>query len=106
MTLVRVTGDGWCHSPVILAESGYERWRGLRGLPARSAMLLASSSVHGIGMRRAFLAVGITSHGVVKQVLAVRPGKIVSLSGCRYVLELPLDVTPPGPGTRLEVAHV
>lgn len=106
MKPVRLSGEGWCHSPVILAESRYERWRGLRGLPERSVLLLACSSVHGIGMRRAFLAVGITSDGVVRRVETVRPGRIAFLRGCTYVLELPLEMTPPDPGTRLEVTHV
>lgn len=106
MRLLELAGDGWRYTPVLWAESRYERWRGLRGRSDEIALLLATCSVHGLGLSRSFQAIGLTAGGVVSRVRTVDPGRVALLRGCRYILELPLEVTPPRVGTRLEISHV
>jgi hypothetical protein len=106
MRRLEVTGEGWRYTPVLWAESRYERWRGLRGRPDEAALLIATCSVHGLGLSRPFRAIGLTDGGLVQRIRTVDPGRVALLRGCRYILELPLDVTPPRVGTRLMVRHV
>jgi hypothetical protein len=106
MRTVRLSSDDWSHEPIMAARGFLERLLGLRMLEPGSALLLERSSVHAIGMTQAFRAVGLSDDYVVMNVKTVRPWAAVRFRGCRYVLELPLDLVPPAIGTRLEVSRV
>lgn len=69
-------------------------------------MIFDTSSVHAFGLSEPFWAVGLTDRGIVSGVKVVRPWGIVVFRDCRYVMELPLGVTPPPVGARLEVFGV
>lgn len=69
-------------------------------------MLLETSSVHTFGMGRSLWAVGLTERYVVSEVRLMRPMRIAMFPDCRYVMELPPDVSPPPVGVRLELARV
>lgn len=103
MKTVEVTVGTWRLGHVLLPETFGERLKGLRGRPPGTAMLLETSSVHGIGMREAFRAVGITGTMQVGETRMVAPGQVVRIPGCRYILELPSDIEPPLTGQAVEV---
>lgn len=69
-------------------------------------MLLATASIHSIGMSRRFRAVGLGADGVVQRIRVVEPGRLVLMPACSHILELPMGVTPPPAGTRLEAHNV
>ena len=76
----------------------------MRGSHPQAAMLLRTRSVHGFGMVRPFLAVGLTDDLRVMVARVVNPGRIAYFPGCRWVLELPADAQPPSPGLVLEMS--
>jgi hypothetical protein len=88
------------------ARSFRERRRGLKGLPEGSAILMKTRSVHGFGVKAPFRAVGLTKTFEVVKIHEVIPWRVVNFPGCRYVLELPMDVEPPLTGETLEMRSV
>lgn len=106
MEEVCLSGGDWSHEPVLRARGFVDRWRGLRNQGAGASMILETSSVHAFGMRRPFWAVGLTERYTVSEVRMMRPGTIAMFPGCRYVVELPLNVSPPPIGTSLELSRV
>lgn len=106
MEELRLSADDWDHGPVLEARSFVDRWRGLRGQEPGASMIFGTSTVHAFGLREPFWAVGLTGRGIVSEVKLVRPRRIVMFRNCRYVMELPLGVTPPPVGARLEVFRV
>lgn len=106
MEWIRLDGDGWSYGPVARACGFVQHWLGLKGLEPGSSMLLQTSAVHGLGVGGPFRAIGLTESLVVSDVRVVGPMKPAWFRGCRYVVELPLDATPPPLGAKLEVTHV
>ena len=104
----RVALLGWSSESgsVGYARSFRERWRGLKGMPEGSAILMKTRSVHGFGVKAPFRAVGLTSTFEVVKTREVKPWRVVNFTGCRYVLELPIDVEPPLTGETLEMRSV
>ncbi len=94
------------YGPVSDARTFWQRWRGLKGLPAGASVLIRTSSVHGFGVGTPFRAVGLTARFQVSATQVVEPGRIAKFLGCRYVLELPLAAEAPEPGVMLEVRSV
>lgn len=91
------------YGPVSEARTFWQRWRGLRGLPAGASVLIRTRSVHGFGVGTPFRAIGLTSLLQVSATHVVKPGRIARFPGCRYVLELPLEADAPEPGVTLEL---
>lgn len=85
------------------AESFADRFFGLRRLHPGASLLIRRSSVHGWGMKRPFRAIALDADLVVVARVAVEPGKVVRFPGCAAVVELPIQVTPPPMGAKLEV---
>lgn len=106
MRAVRLSSEGWCHEPVMRPEGFLERLRGLRLLEPGGAILIETSSVHSIGIKQSFHALGLSDDYVVMDVATMHPWSAIRFRGCRYVLELPFELDPPAVGTRLEVNHV
>lgn len=104
MQIVRLSSEDWAFESVMLARGFLEHLRGLRMVEPGNALLLATSSVHAIGIARPFRAVGLSDDYVVMDVKTLRPWSVVRFRTCRYVLELPLDIAPPELGSRLEVS--
>lgn len=103
MERVWISGGEWSRHPVLRAEGFADRFRGLKGLDPGTSLLLATSSVHSVGLGRPFTAVGLTDGFVVAGSRVVKPNRIARFPGCSYVLELPIDVPPPSVGSTLEV---
>ena len=94
---VMVPGFG----PVREARGFWGRWRGLRHSPDGAALLLRAGSVHGFGMDRPILVVGLDRRFTVVGVSKLVPNRIVRMRGARWIVELPETATPPPVGTRL-----
>lgn len=103
MESLRVSYDGWSLQPVFRARSFFERWRGLRGLGEGASMIIETSSVHAVGMRESFRAIGLSEDLVVAEIRLVRPWQAVRFPGCRYVMEMPIEEEAPRVGSRVEV---
>lgn len=106
MRTVALRSGSWQSGPVLHAETFLERRRGLKDQPQGTSVLIETKSVHGIGVSRPFRAVGLTSDLDVRGAKLVKPWRIVSFPGCRFVLELPVDASVPDTGSRLELTHV
>lgn len=98
---MRVTLDGYGDIPV--ARTFRERWRGLRGSPPDAALLLRARSVHGFGMERPLLVVGLDDTMTVIGAKELAPRRVVTFLRGRWVLELPKGSRPPERGTRLSL---
>ena len=90
---------------VNLAVSFADRLLGLRRVDPDSALLLRTRSVHGFGMTRPFLAIGMDGKGRVVGSTVVKPWRMVWFRRCRWVLEMPEWHSPPAVGETLEWAH-
>ncbi len=90
---------------VNLASSFTDRLLGLRRVEPDSGLLLRARSVHGFGMTRPFLAVGMDGNGRVVGSTVVKPWRMVWFRRCRWVLEMPERHSPPAIGEMLEWAR-
>lgn len=96
---VAVDGHPWLVA-VPVAAGVLPRARGLLASPP-SALLLRTRSVHGFWLRRPVRVVCLDPAGVVLDVAILRRRRIVWVPGTRWVLELPVEVTPPPTGAVL-----
>ncbi|MCI0543947.1 MAG: hypothetical protein L0Z49_05810 [Actinobacteria bacterium] len=94
--------DGWSRR-VTVARGFWQRLRGIRGRSGADSILIATRSVHGFGVGRPILAVGLDSGLRVVVIRDLPPGRIVWSRGVRWWLELPADAEPPAVGRVLEV---
>lgn len=92
---------GWSSGPVLRAETFRQRLAGLRRQPPDHGLLMAASSVHGLGMGRGLWAVGLGTGWRVLAVRRVERGHLVWVRGARWILELPADRDPPPLGAVL-----
>ena len=106
MEVVHFRAGDWLSGPVNTATSFMERWRGLRGAKPGAAMLIQTNSVHGMGMRRGFRAIGLSSEYRVVDSRLVAPGRFVRFPGCEWILELPERMPTPDCGEVLELIDV
>ncbi|HEX6947302.1 MAG TPA: hypothetical protein VF246_08120 [Acidimicrobiia bacterium] len=87
--------------PVPVASAFVERLRGLRRRPAGSALALRGGSVHGFGMDRELVVVGLDRDLTVIASRVLAPNRVVWIRGASWMVELPAGTKPPPPGTRL-----
>ena len=87
------------HQSVWVAETFWERLRGLNGRPPDAAMLLPGWSVHGVGMRRRITVIALDAEFRVMATRQLRPGGVCAVRGARWMLELPTWAEPPSIGT-------
>jgi hypothetical protein len=95
---------GWSSGPVGEAAGLWRRFRGIHGVPDGCGVLLATRSVHGLWLRRAIRVVALGAGGEVLAVRELAPGRIVTVRGSRWMLELPRHRVPPEVGRRLSVS--
>jgi len=100
---VTLVTEGWASDHVFEARSFLQRWRGLKGLPDGSRLLLAARSVHGFGLRGPHLVAAIGGDMKVSEVRVLEPGRVLSFPRARFILEMPMDGTPPPVGSMLEL---
>lgn len=103
MSTLRLEGAGWRSPPVIIADTFLSRLRGLRPRPRDRALLIATSSVHGMGMREPLRVVALDSSNQVISIGVLGRGRIVSYPEASAILELPLEAEVPQVGTRLSI---
>lgn len=103
MDRVVLSSDDWSSGLVQVATGFYGRWRGLKAHPEETSLLIRTSSVHGFGMSKPFMAVGLDKHLRVTATRLVRPRRVAWFRGARFVLELPAATEPPREGTALEI---
>lgn len=103
MEVFHFRADEWRSGPVMSATSFFERWRGLRGAGPEATLLLRANSVHGVGMDRPFLAVGLSAEFRVIATRMIAPGRFARFPNCRWVLEIPANAEPPRSGQVLEL---
>src|SRR5690606_41348169 len=91
-----VPGFGAVH-----AVTGFwQRWRGLRGSPDGSALALPGGSVHGFGMDRDVVVVGVDGDLEVVGSKVLGPNRIVTIPCARGVIVRPAGSISPPAGTR------
>ena len=100
LTLIDPVG-GWIARRVTLFTGFWERWRGVKTGTER--VLMQTSSVHGRGLDRSVLVVGLDSAGLVICSRALPPGGFLRVSGAAWMLELPDDHPRPVSGARLDL---
>lgn len=103
MDRVTLVTEGWASDGVFAASSFLERWRGVKGLPDGSRLLLTARSVHGFGLKSPLLVAAIGGDMRVSDVEILRPGRVLSYPRARFILEMPLEGTPPPVGSVLEI---
>lgn len=103
MRRIRLQAENWSCEPVMEAESFGDRLTGLRRLGPGESLIIRTSSVHALGMKRPFRAIGLSSDLVVIAHATVRPWRAIWFRRCSYVVELPLEVAPPPIGARMEI---
>lgn len=86
-----------------VAQGFVQHLRGLRAQPDDVSMLLRASSVHGFGMSRDLVVVGLDRRRRVLGSRVLKPNRVVGFWGARYVLEMPAGTVPPAPGEELEL---
>jgi len=99
MDVIDLAVAGRRYIDVAVPTKFVERWRGMRA--ASGAMLLDTSSVHGFGMDRDLLVVGIDADDDVIAVRILRRGRPVRIRGARRILELELSSPVPCVGDRV-----
>lgn len=97
---------GWRCGPVTVAATARQRRRGLRPRPLGRILLLRARSVHGFGLVEDLAVVGIGRDHRVCAVRVLRPGRIVTIARCRWILELPIDHPTPAVGVWVGVARL
>ena len=97
---------GWRCAPLTVAVTARQRRRGLRPRPLGRRLLLRTRSVHGLGLVEDLAVVGIGRDHRVCAVRVLRPGRIVMIARCRWILELPIDHPTPDVGARVDVARL
>ncbi len=95
MRIIELGSGEWQSGQVLVAESFWQRLRGLIARPPDTAILIPGRSVHGIGMTRPCRVVALDRRYRVLAVRVLRPGRVVSVPGTSRILELPESIPPP-----------
>ena len=103
MDRVTLVTEGWASYRVFAARSFLEKWRGVKGLPDGSRLLLATRSVHGFGLKSPLLVAAIGGDMKVSDVQVLEPGRVLFYPRARFILEMPIDGTLPPVGSVLEL---
>lgn len=96
--------ENWSSGPLVLADSFWLRLRGLVAHRRTLGLLIAANSVHGWGMTRRVLVVGLDRDLRVKRISTLPPFGLVVARGCAYAMELPAGKSPPALGVVLAIS--
>src|SRR5690606_32038175 len=97
---MEITSRGFTVSGVAVARSPLARLRGLIGHEPYP-LLMATSSVHGFGLRQPVWAVAIAADGTVVSVRRLRRRRVLWERRAKWTLELPIDSPTPVSGETL-----
>lgn len=89
-----------------MAESFFERFRGVNLSAAGRGVVLHRSAVHTMGMSTAIEVVAVDWQGRVTEVRTLAPNRFAWFRGTSYLVELPAGTEVPEVGSRVEVANV
>ena len=101
MRLVRVDLGTSRHRSVWVAETFWERLRGLMGRSSESALLLRGGSVHSVGLRRGLTVIALDAEFRVLAIRPLPPGSMCAVRGARWMLEVPASAELPPVGAAL-----
>lgn len=103
MDRVTLVTEGWASGRVFAAGSFLEKWRGVKGLPEGSRLILAARSVHGFGLKGPLLVAAMDDDMRVTDVQVLEPGRVLTFPRARFILEMPIEGDPPPVGAMLEL---
>ena len=106
MRSVRLSAEHWPGVVASCADTFQDRLLGIRARDSKSAVLLATRSVHSFGLNTPLRLVGLDKGMRVVGTRRLRPNRIAYISGASFILELDEDTTAPRTGTRVEVSDV
>lgn len=84
--------------PVIVCDSPYARWRGLRPWSCGVGAILKGHHVHGSGLAEPLAVLGLDVSGVVVSRRVLRPRRHVRIPGARFIVEVRLGLPLPRQG--------
>ena len=93
--------NDWSSPQVRVADTFYQRWKGLRPRPAGQGLLMRGRSVHGFGMKEPLFIVGLDAQGRVVGIRILFARRFAFVRGARHLLELPIDAEVPPRGAVL-----
>lgn len=106
MKNVSLRADSWSVDDLVLAESFFERLRGVNLSAARRGIVIRRSAVHTMGMSHAIEAVAVDGEGRVVDVRTLDPNRFAWFRGANYLVELPAGSAVPSVGSLVEVTDV
>lgn len=103
MKYVGLRADSWSVDHLVLAESFFERLRGVTLSAARRGIVIQRSAVHTMGMSHAIETVAVDGEGRVVGVRTLNPNRFAWFRGAKYLVELPPGSPVPLIGSLVEV---
>ncbi|HEY5889824.1 MAG TPA: hypothetical protein VIW94_03865 [Acidimicrobiia bacterium] len=101
MQSVRLVGENWAGAPAQIATSPIDYWRGIKGVAGGSALILRRRAVHTMGLTTPLRGVGLDASGTVMMVKTMWPNRFFYFPSAVYLVEFPVELQPPRPGTRI-----
>lgn len=96
MTSVQLSASNWRGATVVVAETFLERLLGFRSKKAVNGVMLRSKSVHTFGMEETINVFAMDRDHRVIASRRISPNRMVFYRRASAIVELPLDVDPPG----------
>lgn len=103
MKNVGLRAGSWSVDHLVVAESFFERLRGVKLSAARQGILIHRSAVHTMGIADAIETVAVDREGRVVGVRTLSPNRFAWFRRAKYVLELPAGSPVPPIGSLVEV---
>jgi uncharacterized membrane protein (UPF0127 family) len=100
---VGLKSGSWSVGHLVVAESFFERLRGVSLSAARQGILIQRSAVHTMGISYAIETVAVDREGRVVEVRTLNPNSFAWFRRAKYVLELPAGSPVPPVGSLVEV---
>lgn len=89
-----------------MAETFWDRLRGIKKIPDGSGVALRSRAIHTVGLEKPFGAFGLDQTGTVVTVKTLAPNRFFYFRDADLVVELPEESELPPEGATIRVSHV
>lgn len=96
----------WSADGLVVAESFFERLRGVKLSTAVSGVVIRRSAVHTMGVSSAIETVAVDREGTVIGVRSLAPNRFAWFRGASYLVELPGGTEVPEVGSKVVMADV
>jgi hypothetical protein len=103
---VGLRAGSWSVDGLALAESFFERFRGVKLSAAVSGVVIRRSAVHTMGVSRPIETVAVDREGRVMDVRTLAPNRFAWFRGASYLVELPAGTEVPEVGSMVVMADV